>query len=129
MQPLKGQFIEATPKRVNFAKKFHDEVGISSNAQLLVDFNELQDHIHNGWTIPSRFYRLGVGKTPDLLLRKTGVKHLHLGGSASDVLVYLLELDDRVIIVRIADHRFLEDRPRGIGLFRLLGLRHPYLKK
>jgi hypothetical protein len=88
----------------------------------LLEFNELQDCIHNGWEVPDEFYRLDVDKNRDLLLHETGIKHLHLGGRGSDTLVYLIELKDRVIILRIAGHAYLEDRPRGSFLRRILGL-------
>lgn len=114
---LKGPRIETKPKRVTYHSAFVDELGIKHNAKLLMDFNELVDCIYNGQEIPESYYRLGVDDGKDRLLAERGVKHLHLGGRASNTLVYLIELDDRVILLRIAGHSYLEDRPRGKTLF------------
>jgi hypothetical protein len=55
------------------------------------------------------------------LLEETGVKHLHLGGRGSETVVYLVELADRVIMLRISGHAYLEDEPRGSLLMRIFG--------
>lgn len=105
-------------------------MGALSDARLLLEFNELQDCIHNGDSVPDAYYRIGIGKTKDRLLAETGVKHLHLGGRGSEVVVYLIELVDRVVFLRISDHRYLEDQPRGSLLSREIGFRiFPSLKR
>ncbi len=121
MEPLRGDRLEAKPKRVTFHSEFKDEIGATNNARILLEFNELQDCIHNGWDVPEECYRLGIGVTPDSLLKEAGVKHLHLGGQGSNILVYLLEFKDHVRILRIAGHLYLQDRPRGSKLRRVLG--------
>ena len=127
---LKGEWLEAKPKRVNLPEVFKDEVGALSDARLLLEFNELQDCIHNGDPVPDAYYRLDVGKTKDRLLDEAGVKHLHLGGRGSETVVYLLELEDRVVFLRISDHRYLEDEPRGSLLSQEIGYRlYPSPKK
>jgi hypothetical protein len=83
--------------------------------------HDLEDHIANGWEVPDAFYRLDIGKNRDRLLHETGIKHLHLGGRGSNEIVYLMELDDRVIMLRIDGHEHLEDEPRGSILSRILG--------
>jgi hypothetical protein len=90
---------------------------------LALDFNELVDCIHNGHEIDPRFYRREIGLNKDRLLEETGVKHLHLGGSGSDVIVYVLEREDDVLFLRISDHRYLEDEPRGYLLSQEIGYR------
>lgn len=88
-----------------------------------LQLNELVDCIHNGHTVSDEYYRLQVGRDKDLLLEEAGVKHLHLGGRASDVIVYLIEKEERVIVLRISDHRYLEDEPRGYLLSQAVGYR------
>ncbi len=88
---------------------------------MLMQFNELMDCIANGWPVPDEFYRLEVDQNRDLLLERTGVKHLHLGGRGSDILVYLVELEDRVIMLRISGHAYLQDNPRGSLLQKIFG--------
>lgn len=99
-----------------------DELGASRDARLLGQFNDLLDCIANGWEIPDEFYRFDLGKNKDRLLDETGVKHLHLNGRGSDILVYLIELEDCVILLRISGHAYLEDEPRGGSLLEALGL-------
>jgi hypothetical protein len=82
----------------------------------------LADCIENGWPVPDEYYRFDVDKNRDSLLRATGVKHLHLDGRGSDIIVYLVELPDKVIALLIANHQYLEDNPRGSLLRRLFGL-------
>lgn len=124
MQPLRTERIEAKPKHID-RHRFADELGACADARLLREFDDLLDHISNGWELPDRFYRADIGKNKDRLLEETGVKHLHLGGSGSDIILYLLELEDRVILLRISGHAYLEDEPRGSSLLAKLGLRRP----
>lgn len=116
-------------KEVIRHKDFADECGAMRNAQLRQQYLQLEDNIVNGWAVPDEYYRLDVDKNKDLLLDLTGVNHLHLGGRGSDVLVYLIETEDTVFILRIAGHAYLEDNPRGGRLFDALGLPHPSPKK
>lgn len=125
MKALRTSRIEAVPKKVEIHDEFADECGVKHDAHLKLQFNELLDHIENGWEVPDVFYRLDVDKNKDLLLELTGVKHLHLGGRGSDTLVYLIETEKVVFILRIAGHPYLEDYPRGGLLFRRLGLPYP----
>jgi hypothetical protein len=83
----------------------------------------LEDFITNGHEVADEFYRLDLGKNRDRLLHELGVKHLHLGGRGSSNLVYLVELDDRVIVLLIGDHAYLEDEPRGSLLRKIFGPR------
>lgn len=91
---------------------------------MIGQFDDLLDHITNGWEIPDDFYRVDLGKNKDRLLEETGIKHLHLNGRGSDIIVYLVELEDRVILLRISGHAYLEDEPRGSRIREALGLRN-----
>ena len=124
MQPLRTERIAAKPKHID-QYNFADELGVCADVRLRGEFDDLLDHISNGWEIPDHFYRADIGKNKDRLLEETGIKHLHLNGSGSDIIVYLIELEDRVILLRISGHAYLEDEPRGSGLLAKLGLRRP----
>ena len=76
----------------------------------------------NGWPVPDEFYRIDIDENKDRLLVATGVKHLHLNGRGSEIVVYLVELDEKVVVLLIDDHKFLEDEPRGYMIKRLFGL-------
>jgi hypothetical protein len=63
-----------------------------------------------------------VDRHGDRLLDELGVKHLHLGGRGSDIIVYLEEFDAWVELLEINTHVHLESEPRGKdlkGLFRV----------
>ena len=97
-------------------------LGATRDARLSGQFNEIIDCIANGCSIPDEYYRRDVDRNRDRLLEETGVKHLHLDGPGSDKVVYLVELVDRVILLRIDNHVHLEDEPRGNLLRKILGL-------
>jgi hypothetical protein len=83
------------------------------------DFIAIRRAITSGQPL-DRFYR--ASKTPDRLLRDNQVMHLHLGGSGSDVLVYLVQYPRHVLFVCIASHKYLQSHPPGIQL-QILGRR------
>jgi hypothetical protein len=122
-EPLKGsRRFEQKPKRVIKADDFSDQCGVEHDARLLIELNEILDCIHNGWEIPDRYYPRDVDRHGDRLLDELGVKHLHLGGRGSDIIVYLAEFDAWVELLEINTHVHLESEPRGKdlkGLFRV----------
>lgn len=80
------------------------------------DLGTILSAIRNGQVIEDRFYRRGIGTTSDELLRKEGIKHLHLGGQGSNCILYLIEYEEEVVLVEISDHRYLDSKPVGKGL-------------
>lgn len=113
---LRGKRFEQKPKRVVKSPQFRDYCGVESDVRLLLDFNEVLDCLHNGEEIPDRFYKLNVDRHGDRLLNEIGVKHLHLGGQGSDVIVYFAEFDRAVELIEINGHIHLESEPRGAAL-------------
>lgn len=113
---LKGKRFEQKPKRVVPSPHFADHCGVKHNARLKLQLNEIIDCIHNGWPIDERFYQGQIDRQGDRLLREVGVKHLHLGGQGSDIIVYLAEFEDWVELLEINTHVHLEDEPRGKDL-------------
>jgi hypothetical protein len=109
------------PKRFSLHVSFEDQIGVLRHARFRRQFDDLADHIVNGWDVPDDFYRVDVDQNIDRLLQATGVKHLHLDGRTSDILVYLVELADQVIVLLIANHAYLQDRPRGKTLREIFG--------
>lgn len=83
------------------------------HARLQGELNEILDCIHNGWPIPDRYYPRDVDRHGDRLLNELGVKHLHLDGRGSDIIVYLAEFDTWVELLEINTHVHLESEPRG----------------
>jgi hypothetical protein len=79
-------------------------------------------HLSSGEPLPERYYRAKIDTTPDALLTTHGIKHLHLGGKNSNVILYLLEYSDRISLLQISTHAHLESRPPGKNLLALFGV-------
>lgn len=83
---------------------------------------ELTDIIYRlgaGELIPEKCYRNRVDTTPDELLEKSGIKHLHLGGSDSDIMLFLVEYVDYVLLLDIRRHSTFKESPKGSSLLAL----------
>lgn len=110
---LKGKRFEQKPKIVRKAPDFHDHCGVRSHARLTGELHEILDCLHNGWPIPPEFYPGRIDTQGDRLLRELGVKHLHLDGPGSDIIVYMAEFEDWIELLEINTHVHLESEPRG----------------
>jgi hypothetical protein len=111
---LRDERVESRPKAVDFAPNFKDWTGlVFSMPELENDLNELIERIGDGRLLPARFYRRGIERDDDALLEEDGIKHLHLGGADSDVLLWLVEYDDRVVLLEINSHKHFETEPPG----------------
>ena len=119
---LKGKRFEQKPKPVRPSPDFQDNCGVKYNLQLRTQLNEIIDCIANGQPIPGEYYKSNLDAHGDRMLREIGVKHLHLGGQGSDVIVYMAEFDTWVELIEINTHVHLESEPRGKelkGIFRI----------
>lgn len=66
------------------------------------------DSIQRGYGVPNSCYRAGLGATPDALLSSNGIMHIHLGGKTGNSLIYLMQFDDEVVLMRAGGHLFHE---------------------
>ena len=114
--PLKGKRFEQKPKVIVKAPDFGDHCGVMHDARLRVQLNFLLDCISNGFQIPEEYYSDRIDKQGDRLLSELGVKHLHLSGPGSDIIVYMAEFENWVELIEINTHVHLESEPRGAGL-------------
>lgn len=80
--------------------------------RLRTSFYELQDAIEAGRPVPIDFYsrRVDEPQYVDALLQTYGIMHLHLGGRNSNVLVYLVQFNDSVLLLQINDHKWVTYR-------------------
>ena len=119
---LKGKRFEQKPKPVRKSPDFQDRCGVEHNAQLKLQLYELIDAIEAGKPVPAEYYRSNLDEHGDRMLREIGVKHMHLGGQGSDVIVYMAEFETWVELIEINTHVHLESEPRGKelkGIFRV----------
>jgi len=71
------------------------------------------DCLSVGKPVPEKYYRASIDRHSDELLDEMGVKHLHLGGKDSDILLYAVEFEDRVELLQINGHVHFRTRPKG----------------
>ncbi|WP_374944187.1 hypothetical protein [Sphingomonas sp.] len=118
-EPLRGARLQTRPKEVLTVEPFKDHSGQARVEPFAKDYLEMVRRIEGGLALDERFYRKRIEDTPDELLEKHGIKHFHLGGQSSDVLVFLAEYDDVVILLEINDHKHFETDPIGSLLISL----------
>lgn len=104
LQPLLGEHFQLKPKKVYKARTFVDHTKEAHTEPYATNLAEFYNRIENGLELPPRFYRNHIGKSLDSLLAHTGVKHIHLGTTKSDVLLFVQEFDDFVVLLEIAHH-------------------------
>ena len=113
---LKGKRFEQKPKPVKPAPDFQDYCGVSSNARVRWQLYEIIDAIEAGNPVPTEYYKSNLDAHGDRMLSEIGVKHLHIGGQGSDIIVYMAEFEDWVELLEINTHVHLESEPRGDAL-------------
>jgi hypothetical protein len=120
------RFREGVGRDVIRAPTFVDWTNtIFSVDELEAEFNEIVDCLLEGKLIPEKYYRHRIEHSPDALLASEGIKHLHLGGRDSEIILFLVEYEDRVVLLEANDHRHFASKPEGS---LLLSLHHACLR-
>lgn len=110
---LRGSYFEARPKHVRMLQTFRDYTGKLKDPRCLMDLTEVVTRISSGRRLPDEFYRAYIETTTDFLLQVTGVKHLHLGGQNSDVLLFAVEFPTEVALLELNGHRRFDRKRVG----------------
>jgi hypothetical protein len=114
------RFSEGYERDVQRARSFVDWTGLlETDSEILDQFDEIVDCLLEGNLVPEKYYRHRIEHSPDPLLAAEGIKHLHLGGRNSDVILYLVEYPDRIVLLEIGDHRHFASKPEGSLLKQL----------
>jgi hypothetical protein len=111
-----ARFEQDAPKRVDYAAAWEMRSrGVEKGSQAEIDLLAIIYAIGAGNLVPERCYRHGVDRNHprDELLEDRGIKHLHLGGADSDIVLYLVEYEEFVLLLEIGTHRDLETEPPG----------------
>ncbi|WP_156367681.1 hypothetical protein [Brevundimonas sp. Leaf363] len=98
--------IQLKPKPVTTWAGWFDTAGVSADPKLRNDLLDLIDLITEGKPIPNRYYRSSAGR--DRLLEEEGIMHLHLGHAGSNVIIYLLQFEDEVLLLAAGTHAELQ---------------------
>ena len=110
---LRSPRLALRSKRVKLVETYSDHTGKVVESPYREDLIDLRRRIIGGLGIDPKFYRQNMEDSRDQLLTLFGVKHLHLGGQKSDVLIYLVEYEDYVAILEINDHKHFRSDPVG----------------
>ena len=114
------RFEEGMGKRVDHAPGFMDKTGfVVPGTNYAEDLLKIIDCISKGHRLPERMYRNGIDRDPDELLENYGIRHLHLGGADSDVLLFVVEYHDCALLLEINSHREFATKPVGATLRRV----------
>lgn len=118
---IRGErFAQGVERDVIRAPSFVDFTNtVFRDDELAAQFDEIVDCLLEGKLVPEKYYRHRIGQTPDPLLVNEGIKHLHLGGRDSDIILFLIEYADRVVILEINDHKHFASKPSGSLLLSL----------
>lgn len=117
---LRCERFERKPKEVIIAPNYRDYTrSVKGNQQLESDLIEIADAIEKGARLDRRFYRAGLENDGDPLLVQEGIKHLHLDHMGSDVLLFAVEYDDRVVFLEVNSHKHFKSEPKGSVLLSL----------
>jgi len=110
--------IERKPKAV-YSLRFEDFAGVKRRPDLLNELDEIIDAIARGDGVPEKFYRAGIDDSPDPLLADKGIMHLHLGGKHSDVILFLIQYPEQVVLLETNSHIHLDQHPPGKNVLAL----------
>jgi hypothetical protein len=88
-------------------------------SRLRDELDAIIESIERGDGVPEAHYRAGIDRTDDALLTQRGIIHLHLGGKDSDVLVFLVQFADRVVLLETNTHVHFRTRPAGKNIVAL----------
>ncbi len=79
---------------------------------------DILDAISNGQPLPYWAYRRDIDTKPDEVLNRYGMMHLHLGSQGSNELLWVMQYEDRVILLAIGNHSNFAGMPKGELLYR-----------
>jgi len=95
--------IEPRPKPVHI-KSFQDFAGVARRPDLQ---DELDDIIES------------IDRDRDGLLEARGTMHLHLGGKNSDIVLFLIQYADQVVLLETNSHVHFRTQPAGKNILAL----------
>ena len=96
-----------------------DYAGIRKHPRLLAEMVRIVRSITQGGGVPEEHYRAGIDRDRDGLLEEKGIMHLHLGGRDSDVLVFLIQYAEQVVLLESNSHVHFRTQPAGKNIVAL----------
>lgn len=111
--------IEKKKKEVDTAASFSTAL-IANDPARQDELIDIVESIKRGDGVDERYYRSKIDEDYDRFLATYGVIHLHLENKGSDLLLYLVQYEDRVVLVYLGDHGDLSINPPGRVLQALI---------
>jgi hypothetical protein len=108
---LRLRRIELKPKDV-FDQRWSDYAGVKNRPELQDELIAIIRSITRGDGVPEAHYRAGIDQDEDSLL--TG-----LGGNDPDVIVFLIQYADRVVLLETNSHIHFRTQPAGKNIVAL----------
>ena len=110
--------IEKRPKPVHITQ-FQDFASVGKSPAQRDELDDIVESIERGDGVPEAHYRVGIDTDRDGLLEEKGIMHLHLGGRHSDVLVFLIQYADKVVLLETNTHMHFRTQPAGKNILAL----------
>ena len=109
------RFGHGRKKDVDHSHAYADWSGLAgSNPDIQANLMLIIRCLGNGYMIPEKFYRNGIDRDEDSLLKEHGIKHLHLHENTDvDALLFLIEYRDFILVLGIDGHRKHFEKPPG----------------
>lgn len=110
--------IEAKPKQVFIADTFKVDAPDYLKLELAEAIDDIAQRIERGRPLLEHHYRKRRFKTPDALLDREGIMHLHPLGEGTNELLYLIQYDSWVQFLEVSNHDHFAIYPPGYVLLR-----------
>lgn len=112
------RFAQGREREVDYSPHYRDRTGlVSDDLKVAKNLLEIVRCLGAGNLLPEKFYRNGIDRDSDDLLRQHGIKHLHLHPDTEvDTLLFLVEYRDFVVFLEVDGHRHHFAKPPGAVL-------------
>ncbi|MBE7204504.1 MAG: hypothetical protein INR70_42850 [Parafilimonas terrae] len=110
--------IEANKKKsVSFVRGSTRTVPLSERQEDTLHL--LMQRIEQGQELPTYCYRVNRDTTPDELLEREGIMHLHLSPDERNATLFLIQYENHVVFLGVNGHEAFRDDPPGSYLYQL----------
>jgi hypothetical protein len=108
--------IEERRKRVHFIQGHGRHVRLTPEQETCL--KEIRERIQDGRRLPPFRYRVNRD-SPDDLLAREGIMHLHLSAKDRDEILFLVQYEEHVVFLEVTNHAPFKDDPPGSYLAQL----------
>jgi len=113
---LRLAWIEGKKKRVHFISGHRRDVRLTPEKEICL--NEIRERIQNGHRLRPFCYRINRD-SPDDLLDREGIMHLHLSAKDRNEIQFLVQYAEHVVFLEVTNHAPFKDEPPGSYLAQL----------